>query len=197
MDPVTRGRLKLILVLTLFLGPLLAAFLWYYSFGAALTPKGKTNYANLISPVVTLSDFNDHLTDSSAFKLDGLKRKWTIVHIVREACDEQCELSLYNTRQTRIAVGKDANRLQRVLILSTSVPAEPIMEQHADLKVIHMEDSGLGAELAAISADIKSGSNDALMIDPLGNVMMEIPVDLNPSLLLKDLKKLLKLSRVG
>ena len=39
--------------------------------------------------------------------------------------------------------------------------------------------------------------DDALLVDPLGNVMMAIPLQLDPGKLLKDLKKLLKLSRIG
>ena len=51
--------------------------------------------------------------------------------------------------------------------------------------------------MAAQLAELESGTYDAVLIDPLGNLMMVVPLDLDPRLLLKDLKKLLKLSRIG
>ena len=197
MDLVTRGRLKLLLVLGLFIGPLLVAFLWYYGLGGVLAPSGKTNHGNLVQPVVSLKDFEDHLSDSSPFTLDGLKHKWTIVHVASVTCGEDCQRSLYNTRQTRVAVGKDANRIQRILLLDDDTSADEIKENHVDMKIITLQSSKLMEQLAPVVKSMNAGPHDALIVDPLGNVMMVIPLELDPRLLLKDLKKLLKLSRVG
>ena len=197
MDLVTRGRLKLLLVLGLFIGPLMVAFLWYYGLGGVFAPSGKTNHGSLIQPVVSLNGFEDHLSDNSPFNLEELKQKWTIVHIASASCGEECQRSLYNTRQTRVAVGKDANRIQRILLLSDSISEDEMRENHADLKMISLQSSSLMNQLGAVIKSSNAGPHDALIIDPLGNVMMIVPLELDPRLLLKDLKKLLKLSRVG
>jgi len=39
--------------------------------------------------------------------------------------------------------------------------------------------------------------NAIYLVDPLGNLMMRFPPDLEPKSLLKDLKHLLKVSRIG
>jgi len=194
---IKSSRIKLLLVFSLFLGPLLVAFLWYYGLGAAFSPKEKTNYSPLISPIVTMAPFSDQLRDGNTFTLDSMKHRWTIVHFNDMQCRDRCQKSLYNTRQTRIAVGKDANRIQRVLIAPNENPAGKVIGEHADLLVISDPNSELLAQIRSISMRENSGPNDAIMIEPLGNAMMLIPVDLNPSLLLKDLKRLLKLSRIG
>ncbi|NKB77016.1 MAG: hypothetical protein GKR96_08175 [Gammaproteobacteria bacterium] len=197
METIRSSRIKLVLVFALFIGPLCIAFLWYYGLGSILVPKNQTNNANLISPVVTLSSFSDSLSDASPFTLDSLKRKWTIVHIVKEDCSDSCKESLYNTRQTRIAVGKDANRIQRLLLLENQNLLNELQFNHADLIISQYSASMLAEQMEEIRVDQKLGPDDAILVDPLGNVMMVIPVALNPSLLLKDFKKLLKLSRVG
>jgi len=100
------ARLKLLLVIFLFLGPLLAAFLWYYGFGASLAPAGQSNHSPLISPPVPLQLFENPTYDGELVDNNFLNKKWTIVHIIGESCNEFCKKSLYNTRQSRLALGK-------------------------------------------------------------------------------------------
>ena len=197
-----RSRLKLICIFSLFLGPLLVAFFWYYGLGAILLPKGKSNHAPLINPVVTLTPFENSLFNhgrisSGRISLESLKHKWTIVHLLNSNCEAQCQKSLYNTRQTRIALGKDAARVQRYVVINDSVLANEIQQRHADVVLVNQSGEGLQKQLQRIIEQHNISSDDALLVDPVGNVMMVIPVDLDPRLLLKDLKKLLKVSRIG
>ena len=69
--------------------------------------------------------------------------------------------------------------------------------EHPDMDLVLRGTGGLGDQLAPVVADNGAGPDDALLVDPLGNVMMLIPASLDPSDLLKDLKKLMKLSKVG
>lgn len=197
-----RSRLKLIFIFSLFLGPLSVAFFWYYGLGAILLPKGKSNHARLINPVVTLTPFENSLVDHGRvspgrISFESLKHKWTIVHLLNSKCAAQCQKSLYNTRQTRIALGKDADRVQRYVVINDSVLANEIQQRHADVVLVNQSGKGLQKQLQRIIEQHNIGSDDALLVDPVGNVMMVISVDLDPRLLLKDLKKLLKVSRIG
>lgn len=192
-----RSRLKLVLIFSLFLGPLLGAFFWYYGLGATLFPKGKSNHAPLLSPLVTLAPFQNDLFEQGSISFESLKHIWTIVHLSETSCAQDCQKSLYNTRQTRLALGKNADRVQRYIIVTDPTLANQIQQNHADATLVKHTEKGIGKQLRQIIKQHNLSNDDALLIDPLGNVMMIIPATLPPKLLLKDLKKLLKVSRIG
>ncbi len=191
------SRLKLALVISVFAGPLLAAFIWYYGFDADRAPAGQSNHALLIEPAVPLAAFENLRYDQRPANLESLQKFWTVVHLVKQPCDDDCRKSLYNTRQTRIAVGKDGNRVQRYLILQNEDLLAQLQAGHADASFLIDSDRGLGSQVRAIFRENGLGADDAIVIDPLGNAMMAVPADLDPRLFLKDLKKLLKISRIG
>ena len=183
----------------LFLGPLLGAFVWYYGFGANLAPRGQSNHAPLIQPAVPLQAFDNALLEGNV-NLQSLERFWTVVHLLNRQCDAGCEKALYNTRQTRIAVGKDGNRIQRFIISANAALLKQLENEHSDAKLVMEkgeQGEGLEQQIRQVIRENKLKVDDAVLIDPLGNVMMAIPVELDPRLLLKDLKKLLKISRIG
>ena len=192
-----QSRLKLVFIFSLFLGPLLVAFVWYYGLGAMLTPEGKANHAPLITPVVTLVPFENQRHDDSIVNLESLRHKWTILHFLGSQCGEQCRKSLYNTRQTRIALGKDAGRLQRFVVVDDANLANDIQQNHADAVLVMPSVNGLQNQLQQLIEQHQNSVNDGILVDPLGNAMMFVPADLDPGLLLKDFKKLFKLSHIG
>ena len=191
------SRLKLVLVISVFLGPLLAAFIWYYGFDANRAPAGQSNHALLIQPTVPLEAFENMRYDQHPVNLESLKKFWTVVHLVKQPCDDVCWKSIYNTRQTRIAVGKDGNRVQRYLILQDRDLLDRLQTGHGDASFLIDSDQGLENQIRSIFRKNGIDAEDAVLIDPLGNAMMVIPADLDPRLFLKDLKKLLKISRIG
>ncbi len=194
---IKRSRIKLLIVFGLFLGPLFFALIWYYGLGAVFLPRAATNHAPLVQPVVILQPFTNLQLDQTEIDLSTLKGKWTVVHRLGVRCGEACEKSLYNTRQTRLALGKDANRVQRFVLGSSVNQLEIVGADHADLGLMLRITGGLETQLMPLVESMSLEQDDALLVDPLGNVMMVIPFDLNPSHLLKDLKKLLKLSKIG
>ena len=192
----TISRAKAVILILLFLGPLLGSFVWYYGLNAKLIP-GQINNAPLVSPPVALDDFENPGHDEVAVTLASLRRKWTIVHIVHGRCNEECETLLYNTRQVRLATGRDAHRIARMILAAEPHLLAWIRQEHPDAALIKPAENGIEVQLNPIVEALGERAVHALLIDPLGNVMMTIPSDLSPQLLLKDLKKLLKLSRIG
>ncbi len=191
------SRWKLMVVAAVFLGPLLGAFVWYYGFDASQAPAGQSNHAPLIQPAVPLEAFENERYGQHTANLESLGKFWTMVHLVRQPCGDTCRKSIYNTRQTRIAVGKDGNRIQRYLILQDPDLLGRLQSEHVDASLLIESDQGLENQIRSIFSKNGIGEDDAILIDPLGNAMMVIPADLEPRLLLKDLKKLLKISRIG
>ena len=121
--------------------------------------------------------------------LAPLKGKWVLVTIDAAACEATCEKKLYIVRQVRKAQGKDAERIERLWLLTDA--AKP----RADL-VAALEGSRLAAADAA-TLSIFPGSRDIYLVDPLGNLMMRFPADADPSKMIKDLQRLLKYSSFG
>ena len=144
------SRAKLLLVFFLFLGPLCAAFIWYYGLGATLVPKSQSNNAPLIAPVVSLTTFENDSHFSDVVNFSSLQKKWTIVHLLESNCDETCKQALYNTRQTRIALGKDSHRIQRIIILSDSKFAKEVEYNHEDAFILKPQTNGLEQQLQPI-----------------------------------------------
>ena len=196
-----RGRLKLVVIFAVFLGPLLAAFIWYYGLGGVFASRGSTNHAPLISPVIALKPFSNAEINGAQFTAESLKHRWSVIHKVAERCDRHCEKSLYNTRQTRLALGKDANRLRRILLGPNREVLNRLAADHPDaVRLLESGDqsrNGLETQLAPVIKNRNLGEHDAVLMDPLGNLMMIIPAELDPGLLLKDLKHLLRVSRIG
>lgn len=203
---MNRGRLKLAVIFAVFLGPLLAAFGWYYGLGGAAATRATTNHAPLISPPVALRAFSNPAAGDAGgtpfdlgapFDLNALKRRWHVVHLLPDPCAASCRRALYNTRQARLALGRDAPRVRRILLGASRAQLAPLAADHPDSTRLLEAADGLENQLAPIRRRHNLGAADALLIDPLGNVMMAIPAALDPRDLLKDLKKLMKLSRIG
>lgn len=192
---VSRG--KLIAVSALFLGPLIAALVWYYGLNAGNAPLGEANHAPLITPPVPLEDFENPLHEGGSVSGAGLPRKWRIVHILGDGCGEACGKALYNTRQVRLAVGKDAGRVQRLIVAGSMQVAQEIAGNHPDAALLRPDANGIETRILPVKQRYGLGTHDAFLVDPQGNLMMAIPLDLDPRLLLKDLKNLLRLSRIG
>ena len=192
-----RSRTKLLIVIGCFVVPLMIAVAGFYLFPKLFLSKSTVNHATLVHPARPLEAFTNLRPGGEEVTLDTLQRKWTIVHQLGESCDEACGKSLYNTRQVRLALGKDTIRVQRMILGSDVRLLKSATENHPHIRKVLRITEGMETQLAPIIDQYGLGQNDALLIDPLGNVMMSISEDLNPSDLLKDLKKLLRLSKIG
>ena len=188
-------RVKLLAVIACFGVPLVIAFVGYYGFGGALHPDSLTNRAPLIQPPKILEPFEETDLAGNPVSLKDLRGRWTLIHILDEDCIDACQQALYHTRQVRFALGRRRTRVARLIVAERTELLAPLQEAHPYARLVPLE-GALGAQLAPLLDDA-GASGQALLIDPLGNAMLRIPVDMPPDELLKDLKRLLRLSRIG
>lgn len=188
MDIKTRQRLKLIVLFLLFAGPLLLAWVWYNNTDIAWLKPGTVNHGTLIQPPKQLTDTAPELAVGS-LRLQG---KWTLV-VAAPDCDKDCMKALYVTRQVRIALGKDNERVQR-LLLSHERPALALAQTQPDLAAAFAAQLPLLNELQPLAP---AGAAHIFLVDPLGNAMMWYPLDVAPKDLHDDLKRLLRYSQTG
>lgn len=174
---VTKGRLMLIALVCTFALPAVIAKViltqgWYQS--------GVTNRGVLVEPYTTL----ELLGQESPLKEHG----WQLAYVLPNECTEQCRQQLYLLQQSHVALGKYQERVVPVLWqteLSGTVDVS--------MKTMQMNQS--------VTAKVKPGQ--MLIVDPLGQLVMSYSLKPNEDLvsfnkgMLADLRKLLKLSRVG
>ena len=199
-----QGRL-LIGLAVLFFAPLGLSFYLYYGPGA-WHPSGRVNAGDLIDPPRPLPSLVLPLQSSGETAPDFLKHKWSLLYVEQGPCAERCRTGLYETRQVRLALDRDMDRVQRVFIADGDCcDFQFLREQHPDLIAVRM--SPAAAPLLALLPhrgpdDANAGVNDAnaehiYLIDPLGNLMMSYAPDAKPKGMLEDMKRLLRLSHIG
>jgi len=187
-DKTRRGRVQLILVMLVFVGPLLLAS-WMY-FGQNWQPAGRTNHGLLLDPIISLWDE----LPSSPLAVDSADH-WLMVYANAAPCDDECRESLHLLRQSRLVLGNEMTRVLRVFLHGDSPPDKVFLEkQHRGL--ITIRDDGLFRLLTESSLGaLKPGG--IYLVDPLGNLVMYFSPDLDPGDMVDDIKRLLKFSRIG
>ncbi len=187
-----RSNTTLWLLLASFILPAVAAYAYFF-FGDRPEPD---THGELISPVIDIE--NLELTDmlDKPIPRKDLTSSWRMYYVTADTCAEQCEQSLYNMRQINIALGKNQSRVNHVVLHSAT--AEPdfidlLEEQHPHV---------LRAKIPAQKLPLLQLQNPAqqsaiYLMDPHGNIMMRFSDGLDATLILKEINKLLKISRIG
>jgi hypothetical protein len=184
----TWARVQMLLIASVFFGPLAAATWMYY--GGHFQPKGRTNHGALIEPIVNIAEA---LPGSDvATRGDGY---WVLIYADDSACAERCRDALYTIRQSQKMLGKEFDRLKRVFLHGESSPDTVMLDdEHAGL--ITMRDDDLSALLNnKRPAELSAGGY--FLMDPLGNLVMYFEPEIDPRDMVGDIKRLLKLSRIG
>ena len=195
-----RGWRSLAVLAALFFVPLVAAF-WLYYGVPGWRPGGAANRGNLIDPAVPLPELEFAGPDGQPIAGDLLRDRWTLLFIGAASCDTGCRDALYLTRQTRLALGKDAERVRRVFLATgPCCPGKTLLAEHPDLVVAIPTQAQLDALTRLIpQRDASSTARAAgtYIVDPLGNLMMSYSADAPDKALFDDLKRLLRLSHIG
>lgn len=186
-----RRNTTLWLLLASFLIPAIGAY-GYYFFGDR---PGVASNGQLITPVIDIEAFK--LTDQSGelINKEALTPKWRLYYFVNSNCNELCKSDLYNMRQINIALGKNQDRVQHVIVHLENPGSDfsnLISNEYQQAIRVYSK-----AEKISGLSEQEVKSQSIYLVDPLGNVMMKFSNDLTPKLILKDIKKLLKISRIG
>jgi hypothetical protein len=208
-DHDRRQRRILIGLALMFFAPLGLSFFLYY--GKEWRPGGRVNAGELIEPprplpplALPLAGVDATATAAAASTRAGetnpqfLKGKWTFLYVQHGRCDDECRRHLYDTRQVRLALDREMNRVQRVFIGdSDCCDIQELKAAHPDLIAIRASPAD---ELLLALLPIQAGAvntHRVYLIDPLGNVMMFYAPDVRSKGMLDDMKRLLRLSSIG
>ena len=179
----------------IFLIPALAmGAAWFTYFTGIGIPDARTNKGELMLPPALFADLNLN-EGSTPVELAQLEGNWGVLVFGSISCEEQgCQDALYKTRQVHIALGKESDRLVRLYVAPEApVISEELNLEHPELRWLNGEQDQM---LKALKVD-KWPENQFFIIDPLGNIMMKYTPEQAGGELLKDLKKLMKASKIG
>ena len=155
----------------------LATFAWRFHWGTPAT----ANYGELLPPRAL-----------AGAPFDSLRGKWLLVTFDAAACDPACEKKLFVVRQVRRAQGAGAERMERLWLVTDG--AKPRPEVLAAIEGSHVEPARSARDLQAFPGEPR---RYIYLVDPLGNLMMRYPADPDPARMIRDLERLLKISRIG
>lgn len=191
----------LLLLASLFFGPLLLASIWYGHADRWPLPEERANHGQLISPPPSLAGLQLHDLQGRPLAGDGWQGRWLLVYPGLPTCDAECENLLYQIRQVRTALGKDTERVQRIYLLA-EVPRDPVRLEalrglHPDLLLAVLASPETVAQFPEADAATLWSGQQLYVVDPLGNLMMRYSATQEPKDILADLKRLLRLSHIG
>jgi len=153
------------------------------------------SYGELIMPPVALADIqlSVSMQGDEARKLHG---KWSLIYIAGNDCDQPCRSRLDGMMGLRLNLGKDTDRLQ-LLLGTVSGAAEDSLKQflqgYSGARILLFPWSALAPDLQRYN--LETGS--LYLVDPLGNLMMRYSSASDPEGIIRDLKRLLRYSRIG
>jgi cytochrome oxidase Cu insertion factor (SCO1/SenC/PrrC family) len=196
------SRQAFVLLALLFMTPGFVAWVMHNSSEKGWRPEGTTNRGTLIHPARPLA-LPDTLTVGEQPMSSYLQGLWTLVYLGDADCDAVCDENLYKMRQIRTAQNENMRRVQRLyLVRDEAIAAE--LQARLDTEYKDMDVQLITEEqLQQLDPYFRIDEGPLLedervfIIDPLGNLMMLYPPDADPSGMLKDLKKLLKYSKIG
>jgi hypothetical protein len=195
-----RGQRQLLLLAALFFVPLAVAFYLYYGAGT-LRPAGSVAKGELLEPARPLPEVSLPRPGHGATDTGFLRGKWDMIYIGDGACDARCREALYLTRQSRIALNKDMDRVQRVFLVTGHCCDEDFLaREHPDLLIARLDGEAGGQLLAPFPVYDGIPAAEAgriYLVDPLGNLVLSYAATAPDKALLTDVKKLLRLSHIG
>lgn len=198
-----KNRRLLLILLASFVVPFLIGDLayrmeWY---------KGaQVNKGQLMDPPASFADFQAR--DERGTRLDSgfAKKSWWLLYVVPPQCEAACRNRLFQMRQVRRALGKEAERVKQVLVMSaSSTPAVEalLQEEFSGFMRVHAEAENLDSALKGVTAQA-SRAGQLYIMDPMGWIMLAYAAEpdekasvVKAEEILQDLRKLLKASRIG
>ena len=205
-----RARRVLLLIAGIPLSMMLAATaLWWAvqnGYVDILGSVGTANHGELINPPRSVTDVVFQHEGVADTLWEDLPAKWRLLVVQRgDVCGDTCQQQLYQTRQIHLALGKDFNRVGRVVlghVATASVMAPADLEDgEASLALLdwlgqeHLGATPLTLPAAQLNALVPESVDQAehwYVVDPAGWIMMRISDDLYYKDVISDLRFLLK-----
>jgi len=187
------GRIKMLIVQLVCASPVIASYFTYF----VIRPEGRTNYGELILPTREIPATLPLKTlDAGTVQPISLRGQWLLVVVMPSACDAACEKRLLTQRQLREMLGRERDRLDKVVLVVDDGALKP--ELHTALltappaNVLRVPREALSQWLAPAAG--RALEEHLYVVDPMGQWMMRMPPEAEPQRVMRDLSKLMRAS---
>ena len=113
------NQAKLLLIISIFIIPFVISFFLLDDYAEDKTWQ-TTNYGKLLNPVLPVANI-DIKTSSGIDNTNSFNGKWSLLYYLKDDCLNPCEENIYLLRQVNSALGKDMNRLQRIIMFDDNI----------------------------------------------------------------------------
>jgi hypothetical protein len=186
-------RTKFLLLVAIFILPTVTSFIVFYFF----PPDRSSNYGALVKPVVSLPALPLSRLDSASQIADSIRGKWLLITRDSGKCEEVCQKKLYAMKQSRQILGREQDRVVRVVLVDDDVvPTEKIKGDY-DGTIWVAAKTLPWLKLIPREKDDDGGRNGIYGVDTLGNVFIRYPSEPDIKRMANDLKRVLKASQIG
>ena len=198
-----KNRMTLIALFAMFIAPVAIAYVAYFNGWFAAASKNNGELLTRES-VLDIEDFKFERADGSMITGKEFETLyWWLIPVDPLGCNSAClQLNIYTVNQTYLGLGKEAKRLNPLLVLPygsqanlENFPMAFSEFSHVGVKALAESKSGLNKDLPA---------NFIYLVDPLGNIILRYPLVEEEAQaarksreLREDLLRLFKYSRLG
>ena len=186
-----KGRLVLVTIALMFFLPILLA--WFLNFYSDFKRDAQgIHHGELIVPPLPLGDLK--VTAIGGSDVLSLEKKWTLIFLVSDQCDLTCEDKLYQLRQIRLAVGKDREKVERVLVVDNELDWSDYENSFKNQKVIGKGSSSYESITKNLKSVKNFDSNAIYLMDAYGSLIMKYAYKTAPKGIIKDIERLIRVA---
>lgn len=178
-----RNRRRLILIFLAFFVPTILA--WLLVLNGWRPGEPSAQHGVLIQPPLPIAELEFSRDAGPVIQASSFKGRWSMMLIVNGICEGDCTYMLDRLMRVYISLNKDTDRVQLVLVLPQEVPAPEVLPEGMQL---------LRLPVPVMASLVEPESAQVHLVDPYGFRMMYYPPPLDASGLLKDVRRLLRLS---
>ena len=192
IDKQLKGRLALVAIALMFFVPIFVS--WYLVFFSDYKDGIKTvNNGVLISPIINLSNLDMRsFSDDKTYSQD---RTWILAFLIKQECNKLCQKNLYQIRQIRLAIGKDQDKLERLVLSKASLDWDNYKKEYPGQKYIDSSMINFDRIVSAFKSNPELKADSIYLIDPYGNLMMQYKNGTEPTGIIKDIERLIRNAR--
>ncbi|WP_339513274.1 hypothetical protein [Pseudomonas sp. RL_15y_Pfl2_60] len=181
------GRLQLLLILAIVIGPMVLATAMYY--GNFWVPESRNYHGELLGNGENLQSLGIS---------DAADKRWQLLVTAPNACADDCKKLVFLARQINIGLNREATRATHTLATSQPVSNDYDNQLKREYPQLTQHSLDLSAYQKTLrQTDAKAGAAQLWIVDPHGNLVLRYDSSNNGKETLKDLQHLLKLSRIG